>query len=59
MRLLLIVVMLLSGCATSSQFRVHDERWSERNYQIMMGCGKLYSDDADYQECLLLNNATI
>lgn len=59
MRLLIIAVMLLSGCATSQQFRVHDTRWSDYNYQIMLECGAMYSSDADYSECLLINNATI
>lgn len=59
MRLLIIAVMLISGCATSQQFRVHDTRWSEYNLQMMIECGKLYKTDADYSECLLINNATI
>lgn len=59
MRLLLIAIMLLSGCATSSQFRVHDTRWSDYNLQMMIECGKLYKADAEYSECLLINNATI
>lgn len=59
MRLLIIAVMLLSGCATSQQFRVHDTRWSDYNYQIMLECGAMYSSDADYSECLLINNAAI
>ena len=59
MRLIIIVVLLLSGCATSEKFRVHDSRWSERNLQMMIECGKLYSTDADYSECLIINNATI
>lgn len=59
MRLLIIAVLLLSGCATSEKFRVHDTRWSDYNYQIMLECGAMYSSDADYSECLLINNATI
>lgn len=58
MRLLLIAVLLISGCA-SNQGRTFDTRWSERNYQIMVLCGEKYANDADYAECLLLNNAII
>lgn len=60
MRLLLIAVMLLSGCANQPAKPIHaDGKWSERNYQIMMGCGAEYESDADYSECLFINNATI
>jgi uncharacterized protein YceK len=60
MRLLLIAVMLLTGCASAPHQTIHaDGKWSERNYQIMMGCGAEYESDADYSECLLINNATI
>lgn len=59
MRLLLIAIMLLSGCATSQQFRVHDTRCSDYNLQMMIECWKLYKTDAEYSECLLINNATI
>ena len=58
MRLLLIAVLLISGCSTHAG-RTFDTRWSDRNYQIMVLCGEKYSDDADYAECLLLNNAII
>jgi hypothetical protein len=59
MRLIIIVVVLLSGCAAIPYQRLHDTRWSDRNLQIMIECGKRYPDDADYSECLLINNATI
>lgn len=59
MRLIIIVVVLLSGCAAIPANRPTDTRWSERNMQIMIGCGKLYANDADYSECLIINNATI
>lgn len=59
MRLIIIAVILLSGCSHIEPQRLHDTRWSERNLHIMVECGKLYSADKDYSECLLINNATI
>ena len=59
MRLIIIVVVLLSGCSSIPANRLHDTRWSDRNLQIMIECGKLYANDADYSECLIINNATI
>ncbi|MNR21487.1 hypothetical protein D3C85_1383920 [compost metagenome] len=59
MRLIIIVVVLLSGCSAIPSQRLHDTRWSDRNLQIMVECGKRYPDDADYSECLIINNATI
>jgi hypothetical protein len=59
MRLIIIVVVLLSGCTTIQSQRLHDTRWSDRNLQIMIECGKRYSGDSEYSECLMLNNATI
>ena len=59
MRLIIIVVVLLSGCSAIPAQRLHDTRWSDRNLQIMVECGKRYPDDADYSECLIINNATI
>lgn len=59
MRLLIIAVLLLSGCSSIPAQRVHDTRWSDYNLQMMIECGKLYKTDAEYSECLLINNATI
>lgn len=59
MRLLLIAIILLSGCTSIPAHRVNDTRWSDYNLQMMIECGKLYKTDADYSECLLINNATI
>ena len=59
MRLIIIVVVLLSGCASVPATRPTDTRWSDYNLQIMIECGKRYPDDADYSECLIINNATI
>lgn len=59
MRLLLIAITMLSGCTSIPAHRVNDTRWSDYNYQIMLECGATYSSDADYSECLLINNATI
>lgn len=59
MRLLLIAITLLSGCTSIPAHRVNDTRWSDYNYQIMLECGAMYSSDADYSACLLINNATI
>ena len=58
MRLLLIALLLISGCSSTGH-RTFDTRWSERNYQIMVLCGEKYANDVDYAECLLLNNAII
>lgn len=59
MRLLLIAIILLSGCTSIPTHRVNDTRWSDYNLQMMIECGKLYKTDADHSECLLINNATI
>lgn len=59
MRLLLIAAILLSGCTSITAHRVNDTRWPDYNYEIMIQCGAMYSNDADYSECLLINNATI
>jgi hypothetical protein len=58
MRLLLIAVLLISGCSTNTS-RTFDTRWSDRNLQIMVLCGEKYANDEDYAECLLMNNAII
>ena len=59
MRLLLIAIVMLSGCTSIPAHRVNDTRWSDYNYQLMIQCGALYSTDEEYSACLFVNGATI